>query len=93
MYVFTYIFRPGLSLTFSGHYCWTCNGADGGVSYIYKLSIRSAAPLLCLISLALFVFAGTETETETETETANWAKVSNDHFEGFKMGDSQAAAT
>jgi len=35
--------------------------------YIYKLSIRSAAPLLCLISLALFVFAGTETETETET--------------------------
>jgi len=59
--------------------------------YIYKLSIRSAAPLLCLISLALFVFAGTE--TETETETANWAKVSNDHFEGFRMGDSQAAAT
>jgi len=47
--------------------------------------------MLCLISLALFVFAGTE--TETETETANWAKVSNDHFEGFKMGDSQAAAT
>lgn len=51
---------------------------------IYKLSIRSAAPLLYVSFLALAIpsFAG----------TANWAKVSNDHFEGFKMGDSQAAA-
>jgi len=86
MYVFTYIFRTGLSLTFSGHYCWTWH-VERATGRMEAFPIY----MLCLISLALFVFAGTE--TETETETANWAKVSNDHFEGFKMGDSQAAAT